>query len=138
MRGGSGDMLTQSIICGAIIFTSVTCLRPVLRAFDQAASGTPSSHSGLFRYASRATHGAANYELSTAAPNKQASAVSRKGGKIIEEDEVALNSDGQQLSLGYNDLRPMVRVTHSSRRGDSEDDGILKEQSWSVSIGKQS
>jgi hypothetical protein len=54
---------------------------------------------------------------------------------VIEEDEVALNSDGQQLSLRYNDLGPTVRVTHSSRRGDSDDDGILKEQSWSVSVG---
>jgi hypothetical protein len=135
MRGGAADMLTQSIISGAIIFTSVTCLRPVLRTFDQAASGSPSSHSGLFRYSARATRGAVDYELSTAASSKQASAIPRKGGKVIEEDEVALNSDGQQLSLRSDDLGPTVRVTHSSRRGGSDDDGILKEQSWSVSVG---
>jgi hypothetical protein len=79
--------------------------------------------------------GTANYELSTGVSSKQTSVVPRKGGKVVEEDEVALNSDGQQLSSRYNDLGPTVRVTHSSRRGDSDDDGILKEQSWSVSVG---
>jgi len=133
MRGGAGDILAQAVISGAIIFTSVTCLRPFLRAFDQAAPGNPSSHSGLFRYESRVTRGTANYELSTSVSSKQASVIPRKGGKTIEEDEVALNSDGQQLR--YNYLGPTVRVTHSSRRGDSDDDGILKEQSWSVSVG---
>jgi len=135
MRGGGGDILAQAVISGAIVLTSVTCLRPFLRAFDQATSGNPSSHSGLFNYDSRAVRGTANYELSTGVSSKQASVVPRKGGKVIEEDEVALNSDGQQLSLRYNDLGPTVRVTHSSRRGDSDDDGILKEQSWSVSVG---
>lgn len=135
MRGGAGDILTQAVISGAIIFTSVTCLRPFLRAFDQAASGNPSSHSGIFNYDSRVPRGTANYELSHATSSKHASTVPRKGGKVIEEDEVALNGDGQQLSLRYHELGPTVRVTHSSHRGDSDDDGILKEQSWSVSVG---
>lgn len=135
MRGGGGDILAQAVISSAIVLTSVTCLRPFLRAFDQAASGNPSSRSGLFNYDSRMVRGTADYELSTGVSSKQASVVPRKCGKVIEEDEVALNSDGQQLSLRYNDLGRTVRVTHSSRRGDSDDDGIMKEQSWSVSVG---
>lgn len=135
MRGGGGDILAQAVISGAIVLTSVTCLRPFLRAFDQTASGNPSSHSGLFNYDSRMVRGTADYELSTGISSKPASVVPRKGGKVIEEDEVALNSDGQQLSLRYNDLGRTVRVTHSSSRGDSDDDGIMKEQSWSVSVG---
>lgn len=50
---------------------------------------------------------------------------------------MALNSNGQHMSLRYNDVEQTVHVTRSSRRGVGFGYGITKEQSWSESVGPQ-
>lgn len=143
-RNHPEDLFTQSILCFAIVLASATCLKPVLKPFDQATFGSYATSTAISKYTlERDATKSTCYELSDAdprnrpGPDAQVSRASRPEATkqrkyVIEEDEVPLNDELQLRSHRGDAIGYGSHVVSQNESEDNSSDGIRKDISWSV------
>jgi hypothetical protein len=133
-------MITQAIINTAIIFTSMSCLKPFLKPFDNAAFGSHIERSGLFRYTTEQNNSRNQYyELSAArmglasGRKNEVQQFTRSMGEsraTHEDDEVPLTDALRPDGVGH-----LARVRHGgATEGAGNGKNISKTRSWTVSV----
>lgn len=143
-RSHPEDLFTQTILCFAIVLASATCLKPVLKPFDQATFGSYATSTAISKYTlERDATKSACYELSDTDPRKrpgsdpQVSRASRPEATkqrkyVIEEDEIPLNNELQSRSHRGDAIGYGSHVVSQNESEDNSGNGIRKDISWSV------
>ena len=142
------EIVTECILGAAVIFASLTCLKPFLSPFDPVAFGSSAARSGLFRYADeQSTMNSNYYELSAAHSANRPNADWKK--HVLEssstqrgqEDEIPLTDTITAPKTRPDPVAHQANAVSTPKRHRSEkgSDGrsISKTQSWTVAVGNK-